>query len=98
MKDCRTTAAGILSAAASFVLFASQLHMIAFPAWVLAIAMFAHAGGLAMFGVAARDADLQSAKPPSLPPADPAARGHLGCQGAGLAWLRLCIAQERFAD
>lgn len=53
--DYKTTITGILSAGASFVMFSQQLNMIQYPKWALAIAMFAAVGGLAAFGVVAKD-------------------------------------------
>lgn len=50
-----TTITSVLSAVASFVLFAQQLQYIHFPNWAMAVAMFAQVGGLAAFGVAAKD-------------------------------------------
>lgn len=64
MKSWRTTVAASISAAASFVLFAQQLHFITFPNWIMAIAMFAMAGGLASFGVNAKDSQVSGGKIP----------------------------------
>ena len=55
MKNWKTTASSAVSAASAFVLFASQTHMMAFPSWATAIATFTMAGGLAAFGIAAKD-------------------------------------------
>jgi hypothetical protein len=51
----KTTISGILTAAASFVLFASQLNLMMFPKWAIAVAMFAQVGGLASMGITAKD-------------------------------------------
>lgn len=51
----KTTITGVISAIASFVMFSQQLHMIEYPQWALAIAMFASVGGLAAFGILAKD-------------------------------------------
>jgi hypothetical protein len=51
----KTTASAVLSAAMSFVLFSHILHMIVWPQWALAIAMFANIGGLAALGLSAKD-------------------------------------------
>ena len=55
MRDWKTTTTAALSALASFVLFSGQLKMIAWPEWVIAIALFALVGGLASFGIVAKD-------------------------------------------
>ena len=55
MRSWKTTASAAASAAASFVLFSHILHMLTWPQWALAIAMFAQVGGLAAFGVSAKD-------------------------------------------
>jgi hypothetical protein len=54
MKNWMTTVAGLVSAAASFVLFAGLGGMMTFPKPVMAIALFAQVGGLAAFGVVAK--------------------------------------------
>ena len=51
MKDWKTTAFGIVSAVFAFVLFSPQY----FPAWLVDIAAFALAGGLAGLGIMAKD-------------------------------------------
>jgi len=51
----KTTITSALSAVASFVLFAQQLQYVHFPNWAMAIAMFTQVGGLAAFGVMAKD-------------------------------------------
>ena len=51
----KTTLSGLLTAAASFVLFAAQLNLMMFPKWAIAIAMFAQVGGLASMGITAKD-------------------------------------------
>lgn len=56
----KTTLTGVLSAAASFVLFAQSLHYATFPPIVNALAAFALVGGLAGLGITAKDAP----KPP----------------------------------
>jgi hypothetical protein len=58
MKSWRTTVTSAISAASAFVLFAQQLHYITFPNWAMAIAMFTMAGGLASFGVSAKDSQV----------------------------------------
>jgi hypothetical protein len=58
MKSWKTTLTSAVSSAAAFVLFAQQLHYINFPSWVMAVAMFAMAGGLASFGVSAKDSNV----------------------------------------
>jgi hypothetical protein len=55
IQNWKTTTAAALSATASFVLFSHVLEVIAWPAWVLALAMFAQVGGLAAFGITAKD-------------------------------------------
>jgi hypothetical protein len=56
VNNWKTTAAAAASAVASFVLFAQNGHLIDFPRWLTAIAMFMQIGGLTAFGVAAADA------------------------------------------
>lgn len=51
----KTTICSVISAGASFVLFSSQLHMIVYPQWAVAVAMFASIGGLAALGIVAKD-------------------------------------------
>lgn len=55
IKSWKTTVASIVSAAASFVLFSAFDGDIAWPHWVVKIALFASAGGLVAFGVTAKD-------------------------------------------
>ncbi len=55
MINWKTNLTSGVSAIASFVLFAQELHYITFPPWAMAIAMFAMAGGLASFGIVAKD-------------------------------------------
>jgi hypothetical protein len=71
----KTTVTAAVSAAASFVLFSYVLHMILWPQWVLAVALFAQAGGLLSLGISAKDFDMVggtksnglSPAPPNLP-------------------------------
>jgi len=49
----KTTILGLVSAAASFVLFAHG--NIPMPAWLVTVAQFAMVGGLAGFGIVAKD-------------------------------------------
>lgn len=58
MKNWKTTTASAVSAAASFVLFAQMEHYITFPGWAMGLAMFAQVGGLAAFGIAAKDVNV----------------------------------------
>ena len=51
----KTTIAAVISAGASFVLFAVPLHLITVPNWVTAVALFAQVGGLAGLGIVAKD-------------------------------------------
>ena len=52
----KTSLAGLISAAASFVLFAGQAPFnIQFPVWLTALSGFILAGGLLAFGVVAKD-------------------------------------------
>lgn len=51
MKDWKTTAFGVISACFAFVLFSPDY----FPAWLVDIAAFALAGGLAGLGITAKD-------------------------------------------
>lgn len=62
MSSWKTTLTGFLSAAASFVLFADLEHMIVFPAWVRALAMFVSVGGTATLGVVAKDFNISGKK------------------------------------
>ena len=54
MKNWKTTAAGVIAAGAAFVVFSPELFT-AWP-WVVALAKFAAAGGLATLGIVGRDA------------------------------------------
>jgi len=63
MKSWKTTVTAGLSAAASFVLFAQSSHYVDFPQWAIGIAAFCQIGGLAAFGISAKDADV-SGDPP----------------------------------
>ena len=55
LSSYKTTICSVISAGASFVLFSSQLHMITYPQWAVAVAMFASIGGLAALGIVAKD-------------------------------------------
>jgi hypothetical protein len=69
MKSWKTTLTSAVSSGAAFVLFAQQLHYIDFPRWAMAIAMFTMAGGLATFGVSAKDSDVTGGERPATPEA-----------------------------
>jgi len=58
MKSWKTTATSAISAVSAFVLFASQAHMVVFPGWITSLAVFTMAGGLASFGVVAKDKNV----------------------------------------
>jgi hypothetical protein len=58
----KTSASGLVSALMSFVLFSHVLHMIVWPQWALAIAMFALAGGLLSFGISAKDYNVTGSR------------------------------------
>lgn len=53
LASYKTTILGLVSAGASFVLFAHGT--IAMPAWLTTLAQFAIVGGLAGFGIVAKD-------------------------------------------
>jgi hypothetical protein len=55
VRNWKTTSAASVSAFCSFVLFSAATNMIVWPQWMLAVALFAQAGGLLAFGVAAQD-------------------------------------------
>lgn len=55
MRSWKTTASASLSAFASFIIFSQELHYVTWPPVVLALAMFASVGGLAAFGMSAKD-------------------------------------------
>ena len=55
MKNWKTTASGLAGAAGSFVLFSSQAHMLVWPQWIMALAMFMAVGGLGSFAIVAKD-------------------------------------------
>lgn len=55
MRSWKTTTASAVTALTSFVLFSHELHMVVWPQWSLAMAMFANIGGLAAFGISAKD-------------------------------------------
>lgn len=59
MRNWKTTASGTLSALGSFVLFSHSLHMIVWAPWALAIALFAQVGGMAQFGISAKDSSTK---------------------------------------
>ena len=54
----KSTAAGVVSALAAFVLFSPAY----FPPWAIDAAKFAMVGGLAAFGVVAKDFDVTGKK------------------------------------
>lgn len=58
MKSWKTTLASVVSAGGSFVLFAQASGQVHIPAIVMLIAAFANVGGLATFGVVAKDYDV----------------------------------------
>lgn len=64
MRSWKTTAAGCLSAAASFVLFAHNSHYAVFPGWMIGVATFAQVGGLASLGIAAKDYNVSGKNAP----------------------------------
>ncbi len=63
VRSWRTTVTGVLAAAASFVVFAHNAHYFVAPGWALALAGFTQVGGLASFGITAKDAAV-SGDPP----------------------------------
>ena len=65
----KTTIASALSAAAGFILFAQTAHYIDFPGWAIAIAGFTQVGGLAAFGVLAKDYNATGGSVPTTPEA-----------------------------
>jgi hypothetical protein len=66
----KTTITSAISAAASFVLFAQVQHFINFPGWAMAIALFCQVGGLAAFGVMAKDYNVTGGTVPTTPEAE----------------------------
>jgi len=66
MNSWKTTTSGLVSALMSFILFSEAMKMIVWPQWVLAVALFALVGGLAVFGITAKDYNVSGGK---LPPA-----------------------------
>lgn len=69
LANYKTTICSVLSAGASFVLFSGQLHMIVYPQWALAVAMFASIGGLAALGIVAKDYNATGGTVPVTPEA-----------------------------
>ena len=69
MSNYKTTITSFVSAGASFVLFAQQMNLIAFPKWAMAVALFASVGGLAAFGVMAKDYNATGGTIPTTPEA-----------------------------
>ena len=66
MRSYKTTISGVVSAAASFVMFAQIQHMYEFPKLVQALAMFAQVGGMMALGVTAKDYNVSGpAEPPN---------------------------------
>jgi len=63
VRSWRTTVTGLIAAAASFVVFGHNAHYFTAPGWMLAAAGFMQVGGLASFGIAAKDAQV-SGDPP----------------------------------
>jgi hypothetical protein len=61
MKNWKTTLAGVLSAAGSFVLFA-QASGVNVPKMVMLLAAFMQVGGLAGFGIVAKDYNVSGSK------------------------------------
>ena len=55
LTNSKTTIAAVISAAASFILFAQSAQYVTLPPWVMALAAFAQIGGLAAFGIVAKD-------------------------------------------
>lgn len=51
----KTTIASLISAIGSFILYAQVSHYVTFPPLLIGIAMFMHLGGLASFGIVAKD-------------------------------------------
>jgi hypothetical protein len=81
----KTTISAGISAAASFVMFASQPPLsIQFPQWMTAVAMFAMVGGLAALGINAKDSNVTggSVVQPGIPVADPDTVAHLAVVAA----------------
>lgn len=64
MRSWKTTACAAACAFTSFVLFSEQLHMIQWPVWCTGIAMFANIGGLAAFGISAKDYNVSGQNAP----------------------------------
>jgi len=71
MKNWMPTVAAAISAAASFVMFAQFGNFLEVPKWVMGLAMFAQAGGLAAFGIVAKQYNVTggSVGQPSTPEA-----------------------------
>ena len=55
LASYKTTVTSAISAAASLVIFLQELHYVQFPTWVIGISVFASVGGLATFGILAKD-------------------------------------------
>jgi len=84
----KTTVSAVISAAAAFVMFASQPPFsIHFPTWVSAMAMFLMVGGLASLGVNAKDSNVTggSVVQPGIAVADPAEVAKFAAQPAQAA-------------
>lgn len=65
----KTTVCGVLAAVAAFVA-ASPETFAAWP-WLIVLAKFAMAGGLAGIGIVAKDYNVRTAGPPYPPPPEP---------------------------
>jgi hypothetical protein len=63
MRSWKTTLAGAVTALTSFVIFSQELHMLVWPQWAIAVAMFANVGGLATFGVVSKDYNVSGTNP-----------------------------------
>lgn len=67
LSSYKTTILGLISAAASFVLFAHG--SIPMPTWLTTVAQFAMVGGLAGFGIVAKDYNATGGTVPTTPEA-----------------------------
>ena len=54
----KTTLTSLVSAAGMYVSFAQGNGYVHFPPWVMSLAIFAQIGGLAAFGIAAKDSGV----------------------------------------
>jgi hypothetical protein len=69
MKSWKTTTSSLISSGASFVLFCQMLGFTEFPKIVTFFALFCSVGGMAAFGISAKDYNATGGTVPTTPEA-----------------------------